>query len=31
MNIKNSINFDNILQKYYIRQGKYEKTCKNQS
>lgn len=24
MNIKNSINLDNILQKYYIKQGKYE-------
>ena len=24
-------NYQNILQKYYIRQGKYEKTCKNQS
>lgn len=31
MNIKNSINPDNILQKYYIKQEKYEKICKNQS
>ena len=31
MNIKNSINPDNILQKYYIKQGKYENICKNQS
>lgn len=31
MNIKNSINSDNILQEYYIKQGKYENICKNQS
>jgi len=24
-------NYQNILQKYYIKQGKYEKICKNQS
>ena len=28
MNIKNSINLDNILQKYYIEQGKMKKYVK---
>lgn len=28
MNIKNSINLDNILQKYYIKQGKMKKYVK---
>lgn len=31
MDITNSINLDNILQKYYIEQVKYEKICKKQS